>query len=146
MKAKRMKQKVSKSKIKNKRNIKINKVILLFIVLVAIVGAVVFLIYKNSNKVEDPLLGEKDVFGMELKNISIEKQNGIYIFTAQLKNTLNEKFESKPVQIIFRDEKNQKIIKYKYTINDLEKGETQDIKIKTSEPIDEFYTFYIEED
>lgn len=146
MKAKRMKQKVSKSKIKNKRNIKINKVILLFIVLVAIVGAVVFFIYKNSNKVEDPLLGEKDVFGMELKNISIEKQNGIYIFTAQLKNTLNEKFESKPVQIIFRDEKNQKIIKYKYTINDLEKGETQDIKIKTSEPIDEFYTFYIEED
>ena len=146
MKAKRMKQKVSKSKIKNKRNIKINKVILLFIVLVAIVGAVVFLIYKNSNKVEDPLLGEKDVFGMELKNISIEKQNGIYIFTAQLKNTLNEKFESKPVQIIFRDEKKKKIIKYKYTINDLEKGETQDIKIKTSEPIDEFYTFYIEED
>lgn len=146
MKAKRMKQKVSKSKIKNKRNIKINKVILLFIVLVAIVGAVVFFIYKNSNKVEDPLLGEKDVFGMELKNIRIEKQNGIYIFTAQLKNTLNEKFESKPVQIIFRDEKNQKIIKYKYTINDLEKGETQDIKIKTSEPIDEFYTFYIEED
>lgn len=146
MKAKRMKQKVSKSKIKNKRNIKINKVILLFIVLVAIVGAVVFFIYKNSNKVEDPLLGEKDVFGMELKNISIEKQNGIFIFTAQLKNTLNEKFESKPVQIIFRDEKNQKIIKYKYTINDLEKGETQDIKIKTSEPIDEFYTFYIEED
>lgn len=146
MKAKRMKQKVSKSKIKNKRNIKINKVILLFIVLVAIVGAVVFFIYKNSNKVEDPLLGEKDVFGMELKNISIEKQNGIYIFTAQLKNTLNEKFESKPVQIIFRDEKNQKIIKYKYTINDLEKGEIQDIKIKTSEPIDEFYTFYIEED
>ncbi len=146
MKAKRMKQKVSKSKIKNKRNIKINKVILLFIVLVAIVGAVVFFIYKNSNKVEDPLLGEKDIFGMELKNISIEKQNGIYIFTAQLKNTLNEKFESKPVQIIFRDEKNQKIIKYKYTINDLEKGETQDIKIKTSEPIDEFYTFYIEED
>ena len=146
MKAKRMKQKVSKSKIKNKRNIKINKVILLFIVLVAIVGAVVFFIYKNSNKVEDPLLGEKDVFGMELKNIRIEKQNGIYIFTAQLKNTLNEKIESKPVQIIFRDEKNQKIIKYKYTINDLEKGETQDIKIKTSEPIDEFYTFYIEED
>lgn len=146
MKAKRMKQKVSKSKIKNKRNIKINKVILFFIVLVAIVGAVVFFIYKNSNKVEDPLLGEKDVFGMELKNISIEKQNGIYIFTAQLKNTLNEKFESKPVQIIFRDEKNQKIIKYKYTINDLEKGEIQDIKIKTSEPIDEFYTFYIEED
>ena len=146
MKAKRMKQKVSKSKIKNKRNIKINKVILLFIVLVAIVGAVVFFIYKNSNKVEDPLLGEKDIFGMELKNISIEKQNGIYIFTAQLKNTLNEKFESKPVQIIFRDEKNQKIIKYKYTINDLEKGEIQDIKIKTSEPIDEFYTFYIEED
>ncbi len=146
MKAKRMKQKVSKSKIKNKRNIKINKVILLFIVLVAIVGAVVFFIYKNSNKVEDPLLGEKDVFGMELKNIRIEKQNGIYIFTAQLKNTLNEKFESKPVQIIFRDEKNQKIIKYKYTINDLEKGEIQDIKIKTSEPIDEFYTFYIEED
>lgn len=146
MKAKRMKQKVSKSKIKNKRNIKINKVILLFIVLVAIIGAVVFFIYKNSNKVEDPLLGEKDVFGMELKNISIEKQNGIYIFTAQLKNTLNEKFESKPVQIIFRDEKNQKIIKYKYTINDLEKGEIQDIKIKTSEPIDEFYTFYIEED
>lgn len=146
MKAKRMKQKVSKSKIKNKRNIKINKVILLFIVLVAIVGAVVFFIYKNSNKVEDLLLGEKDVFGMELKNISIEKQNGIYIFTAQLKNTLNEKFESKPVQIIFRDEKNQKIIKYKYTINDLEKGEIQDIKIKTSEPIDEFYTFYIEED
>ena len=105
-----------------------------------------FFIYKNSNKVEDPLLGEKDVFGMELKNIRIEKQNGIYIFTAQLKNTLNEKFESKPVQIIFRDEKNQKIIKYKYTINDLEKGEIQDIKIKTSEPIDEFYTFYIEED
>lgn len=146
MKAKRMKQKVSKSKIKNKRNIKINKVILFFIVLVAIVGAVVFFMYKSSNKEEDPLLGEKDVFGMELKNISIEKQNGIYIFTAQLKNTLNEKFESKPVQIIFRDEKNQKIIKYKYTINDLEKGEIQDIKIKTSEPIDEFYTFYIEED
>lgn len=156
MKAKRMKQKESKSQSKNNRKankniepkkiVKIKKVIVAFLLLIFIICIGFFFIYNNSNNEEDPLLSEKDVFGMELKNISIEEQNGVYVFKAQLKNTLNEKFESKPVQIIFRDEKNQKVIKYQYTINNLEKGQTQDIQIKTSEPINEFYTFDVEHD
>lgn len=151
MKAKRMKQKGSKSKIRNKNNREVNKnnkakkVVLALLVFIIILGIVFLIVYNNSRKKEeDTLLSEKDVFGMELKNISIEEQNGVYIFKAQLKNTLNEKFESRPVQIIFRDEKNQKVIKYQYTINDLEKGQTQDIQIKTAEPINDFYTFYVE--
>lgn len=153
MKAKRMKQKESKSKIRNKNNREVNKnnkakkVVLALLVFIIILGIVFLIVYNNSRKKEeDTLLSEKDVFGMELKNISIEEQNGVYVFKAQLKNTLNEKFESKPVQIIFRDEKNQKVIKYQYTINNLEKGQTQDIQIKTSEPINEFYTFDVEHD
>lgn len=161
MKAKRMKQKEHKAKNKKnfgKRNInynntrranstyKINKlkifkvILALLVIAIIIIGA--FVIYNNLNeKSTDPLLGDKDVFGMKLTNISIEYQNGVYILNALLKNTLKEKFESKPVQIVFRDEANQKIVKYQYTIKDLEKGETQDIQIKTSEPINEFYTF-----
>lgn len=156
MKAKRMKQKENKSKInrkvnrnigtdrtiKTKNTIKSKKIVLFFLVLIIIIGIIGFLVYNNFNKEEsDPLLGDKYVFGMELTNISIENQSGVYVFKAQLKNTLKEKFESKPVQIVFRDESNQGIIKYQYTIDNLEKGQIQDIQIKTSKPLNEFYTF-----
>ena len=138
MKAKRMKEKEKKHS---------KKIIMLVIILLllAIIGTAGYFIYNNLNngKVEDPLLEDKDALGMKLKNITIEEQEGIYIFKAQVENTLQEKFEKQSVQIIFRDETNQKVVKYQYVIEDLEKGETQDIEIQTSEPLNEFYTFEI---
>ena len=124
---------------------KIIMTIIVVIILLLIIGAVIFLMNKNFNKPEEKtdLLENKEVFGMELKNITIEKQGEVYVFKAQIENTLNEKFEKQPVQIIFSDEKNQKVLKYQYVILDLEKGETQNIEIKTSEPLNEFYTFEI---
>lgn len=124
---------------------KIIMTIIVVIILLLIIGAVIFFMNKNFNKPEEKtdLLENKEVFGMELKNITIEKQGEVYVFKAQIENTLNEKFEKQPVQIIFSDEKNQKVLKYQYVILDLEKGETQNIEIKTSEPLNEFYTFEI---
>lgn len=124
---------------------KIIMTIIVVIILLLIIGAVIFFMHKNFNKPEEKtdLLEDKEVFGMELKNITIEKQGEVYVFKAQIENTLNEKFEKQPVQIIFSDEKNQKVLKYQYVILDLEKGETQNIEIKTSEPLNEFYTFEI---
>lgn len=148
MKAKRMKEKDSKKKKDRKNNNHRKAIIILVIILllIAILGTAGFFIYKNLDNNENEeigLLDNRKVFGMELKNISIEEEDGVYVFKAQVENTLKEKFEKQPVQIIFRDEKSQKIIKYQYMIEDLEKGETQNIEIKTSEPLNEFYTFEI---
>ena len=146
MKAKRMKEKVKKNKKEGKKFGKKLIIVLIIILLLIVVGISGYFIYNNfdnKNNEEQGLLSDKDVFGMKLKNISIEEEDGVYVFRAQVENTLKKKFEKQPVQIIFRDEKNQKIIKYQYTILDLEKGETQNIEIKTSEPLNEFYTFEI---
>ena len=146
MKAKRMKEKVKKNKKEGKKFGKKLIIVLIIILLLIVVGISGYFIYKNLDNNENEeigLLDNRKVFGMELKNISIEEQDGVYVFKAQVENTLKEKFEKQPVQIIFRDEKSQKIIKYQYMIEDLEKGETQNIEIKTSEPLNEFYTFEI---
>lgn len=141
MKAKRMKKKEKKNKIKFGKILKIVVILLLFTI-IGVSGYFIFQNYNNS-KEENLLLADKDVFGMKLRNIKIEQEGEIYIFRAEVKNTLNEKFEKQPVQIVFKDEGSQKILKYQYVILNLEKGETQEIEIKTSEPLDEFYTFEI---
>ena len=138
MKVKRMKEKEKKHS---------KKVIMLVIVLLllAIIGTAGYFIYNslNNSKAENPLLEDKDALGMKLKNITIEEREGIYVFKAQVENTLKEKFEKQSVQIIFRDETDKKAVKYQYVIEDLERGEMQDIEIQTSEPLNEFYTFEI---
>lgn len=142
---KAVKAKAKRMLKKEKKGSKKIIMVIMIIILLLIIGAVIFLMNKNFNKPEEKtdLLENKEVFGMELKNITIEKQGEVYVFKAQIENTLNEKFEKQPVQIIFSDEKNQKVLKYQYVILDLEKGETQNIEIKTSEPLNEFYTFEI---
>ena len=136
-----MKKKEKKNNIKFGKILKIVVILLLFTI-IGVSGYFIFQNYNNS-KEENLLLADKDVFGMKLRNIKIEQEGEIYIFRAEVKNTLNEKFEKQPVQIVFKDEGSQKILKYQYVILNLEKGETQEIEIKTSEPLDEFYTFEI---
>lgn len=140
MKARRMKEK--KNKFNSKKILKI-LFILLLIIVISIAGYYIYQNIISNTQEKNLLLEDKDVFGMLLKNIEIEEKNGLYNFKAQVENTLKEKFEKQAVQIIFRDERDQKVVKYQYIIEDLEQGETQDIEIITSEPLNEFYTFEV---
>ena len=142
MKARRMKEKEKKNKFNSKKILKI-LFILLLIIVISIAGYYIYQNIISNTQEKNLLLEDKDVFGMLLKNIEIEEKNGLYNFQAQVENTLKEKFEKQAVQIIFRDERDQKVVKYQYIIEDLEQGETQDIEIITSEPLNEFYTFEV---
>lgn len=142
MKARRMKEKEKKNKFNSKKILKI-LFILLLIIVISIAGYYIYQNIISNTQEKNLLLEDKDVFGMLLKNIEIEEKNGLYNFKAQVENTLKEKFEKQAVQIIFRDERDQKVVKYQYIIEDLEQGETQDIEIITSEPLNEFYTFEV---
>ena len=137
-----MKEKEKKNKFNSKKILKI-LFILLLIIVISIAGYYIYQNIISNTQEKNLLLEDKDVFGMLLKNIEIEEKNGLYNFKAQVENTLKEKFEKQAVQIIFRDERDQKVVKYQYIIEDLEQGETQDIEIITSEPLNEFYTFEV---
>ena len=117
----------------------------LFIIILCLI-AIYFLVTNFFNKQEETetgILEEKEVLGMELKDIKIEENGGVYTWKAILINTSGEKFNNKRVQLIFKSEEGNKIYKYPYKITDLEKGETQEIEIKTSEPLDKFVEFDI---
>lgn len=120
----------------------------IFISFMIILGliAIYFLVTNFFNKQEETetgILEEKEVLGMELKDIKIEENGGVYTWKAILTNTSGEKFNNKRVQLIFKSEEGNKVYKYPYKITDLEKGETQEIEIKTSEPLDKFVEFDI---
>lgn len=145
-KPRRMKEddtkKTDRSKAK-RRILKVFAIIIIIVILIAIPGFIMMNFENNHNENPDTLLDDKEVLGMVIKDIKIEDMDGLKVFKAIVENTSNKKFEQKEVQIVFRDEKSQKINKYPYVILDLEKGETQEIIIKTSEPLDEFYNFDI---
>ena len=130
-------KKTSKKLLKN--------IFILFIIILCLI-AIYFLVTNFFNKQEETetgILEEKEVLGMELKDIKIEENGGVYTWKAILTNTSGEKFNNKRVQLIFKSEEGNKIYKYPYKITDLEKGETQEIEIKTSEPLDKFVEFDI---
>ena len=130
-------KKTSKKLLKN--------IFILFIIILCLI-AIYFLVTNFFNKQEETetgILEEKEVLGMELKDIKIEENGGVYTWKAILINTSGEKFNNKRVQLIFKSEEGNKIYKYPYKITDLEKGETQEIEIKTSEPLDKFVEFDI---
>ena len=130
-------KKTSKKFVKN--------IFISFIIILGLI-AIYFLITNFLNKQEETetgILEEKEVLGMELKDIKIEENGGVYTWKAILTNTSGEKFNNKRVQLIFKSEEGNKVYKYPYKITDLEKGETQEIEIKTSEPLDKFVEFDI---
>ena len=123
----------------------IKNICISFMIILSLI-AIYFLVTNFLNKKEETeagILEEKEVLGMELKDIKIEEKDGVYKWKAILTNTSGEKFNNKRVQLIFKSEEGNKIYKYPYKITDLEKGETQEIEIKTSEPLDEFAEFDI---
>ncbi len=130
-------KKTSKKFVKN--------IFISFIIILGLI-AIYFLVTNFLNKQEETetgILEEKEVLGMELKDIKIEENGGVYTWKAFLTNTSGEKFNNKRVQLIFKSEEGNKVYKYPYKITDLEKGETQEIEIKTSEPLDKFVEFDI---
>ena len=130
-------KKTSKKFVKN--------IFISFIIILGLI-AIYFLVTNFLNKQEETetgILEEKEVLGMELKDIKIEENGGVYTWKAILTNTSGEKFNNKRVQLIFKSEEGNKVYKYPYKITDLEKGEIQEIEIKTSEPLDKFVEFDI---
>ena len=108
----------------------IKNICISFMIILSLI-AIYFLVTNFLNKKEETEAG------------ILEEKDGVYTWKAILTNTSGEKFNNKRVQLIFKSEEGNKIYKYPYKITDLEKGETQEIEIKTSEPLDEFAEFDI---
>lgn len=88
---------------KNKKIILIS-LITLFILLL-IVG-----IYKKAFAIEDAgYLSNQTVDNIEFKNAKETYKNNIYTYNVEIKNTLNETYNLKTIQVIFKDKDNNVI-------------------------------------
>ena len=126
------------------------KRIIIVSVIVIILSILVFSLYwyyRNKNiddvDVSKEFLEDKEVSDMKIEDVYIEEDEGIYTFKAKLVNVSNKKIENEKVQIIFKNETEKKIYKYPYVILNIEKKQSQEIEIKTSENLKEFNTFDI---
>lgn len=126
------------------------KRIIIVSVIVIILSILVFSLYwyyRNKNiddvDVSKEFLEDKEVSDMKIEDVYIEEDEGIYTFKAKVVNVSNKKIENEKVQIIFKNETEKKIYKYPYVILNIEKKQSQEIEIKTSENLKEFNTFDI---
>ncbi len=158
MKAKRMK------KDEKKYSIKFYK-LLIIIVILAIIGigtycyinkvkptftisTEIFEVAKQNSKTEknesDEFVKEKEFNGMKVNNISLERNGGISSFSANIENDTNKKFEGREIKITFLHEDLTQITILKTRLDNIEVGQTANIKISTSLNLMDAYTFKIE--
>lgn len=154
MKGKRIK---IKEKFKNK-NTKI--IIIVITVTVVLVGG--YYIWANNQKIIDAVTikkiedikitenmseefkKEKEFEGMKIKNISMERKDGITSFSASIANNTDKKFEGKEVKIVFQNEDLTQISILKTKMDSIEKGNMGKIQISTSVDLINAYNFKIE--
>lgn len=158
MKARRLKK---KEKIKRKAKRFIVPIIIMILIILLIVGIIIYIDYcktngtsiifqkysskqNNPGNVSEELLKEKEFEGMQIKEISIKKEDGIVYFSASIENNTEQSFESKEVRIKFINENNKPIANFKTKIETIAPNEAVNMQLSTSMDITKAYDFIIE--
>lgn len=158
MKARRLKK---KEKVKRKaKKIMIPLVIIIFILMIIGIGFYIWNSNKNgissiifqkySLKQNDPettsqeLLKERDFEGMQIKDISMKKEDGIVYFSANIENNTDKNFEGRDVKIKFVDGENRPIANFKTKIESIASNEAVSMQLSTSMDLTKAYNFVIE--
>lgn len=87
---------------------------------------------KNEEKIEEnvkKLKEEKEYNGMKITNISIIKDENNIDLKATIQNTTKKNFKAKKVTIVFLNDKEEAVIKYRYYLNDIKVGESTEIEL-----------------
>ena len=158
MKARRLKK---KEKVKRKaKKIIVPLIIIILILIIIVMG--VYMWHSNSNvvssiifqkyslKQENPeitseeLLKDREFEGMQIKDISIKKEDGIVYFSANIENNTDKNFDGRDVKIKFVDGENKPIANFKTKIESMASKEAVSMQLSTSMDLTKAYNFVIE--
>lgn len=141
MNAKRMKEhkNYKKTKETNKK-----KIFVAIIILIGIIFSGVVISKKvetntnskkrdiNKNDIENMFeksFEEKEFGKLKMKDIKIKVTEGVSTFEAIIENKDNKNFKAKDVYIIFKQENGEEMIRFKYKLDNIEKGSSKDISL-----------------
>lgn len=155
MKARRLKK---KEKIKRKAKRFLVPVIIIVFIILVVVGIITYINYCKTNgtsiifqkyslkpeNISEQLLKNRDFEGMQFKDISVKKEDGIVYFSANIENNTNNSFETKDVKIKFVDENNKPIANFKTKIETIAPNEAVSMQLSTSMDLTKAYDFVIE--
>lgn len=152
-------------KNKEKTNKKIKKILLSVVsgilAILAIIGIIIYINYYKANNtsilqnyssekdtniemVSEELLKDKVFEEMQVKDISIKKEDGIVYFLANIENNTDKDFEGTDVKIKFINQDSVPIANFKIKIDSIKSKELGSIKLSTSMDIMDAYNFIIE--
>lgn len=138
MNAKRMKEHKT-TKGRNKK-----KILITIIILTGIIFSGVFVSKKietnvSNEKKEDNTYNKENIFEksfeekefgkLKMKDIKIKVTEGVSTFEAIIENKDNKNFKTKDIYIIFKQENGEEIIRFKYKLDNIEKGNSKEISL-----------------
>lgn len=158
MKARRLKK---KEKIKRKAKRVVIPLMIFIVILIAIgiggyiwyckttgISSIIFQKYSlkqnNPENVSEDLLKEREFEGMQIKEISIKKEDGIVYFSANIENNTDKDFEGRDIKIKFVNGENKPIANFKTKIEPIASKEAVSMQISTSMDLTKSYNFVIE--
>ena len=113
--------------------IKINKLsekhrILLSTGIFAFLIAMIALVGVSLSSPSTTILQNKEIEGLEIKNMNLEYNEGVSTYTAEITNTNENSYNLKYIEIVFEDSEGNKDTLIGYIGNVLESKETKEIK------------------
>ena len=87
-----------------------NKTVVKGILLVVIFSIVLIGIRNSYANVEGAYLNDQTVSGLLFSDASLEYENGLTTYTVDVSNTLEEEYNLKNINIIFKDKNNKEIV------------------------------------
>ena len=88
----------------------------------------VLVIGTSLSSPDSTILNDKEIEGLEIKEINLEYNEGVSTYTAKVTNTNSNDYNLKYIEIIFKDENNEETKLIGYIGNTLQKNETKEIK------------------
>lgn len=159
METERMSNKKGRRFKSEKRKLYKKKMIIILLILIVIIGIVsasyFYRDYMNSNpketeeeKVEimsNKFLEEKMYKEMKIKDIKLTVDKVASYFKCKIENETDNKFQQEEVFVIFVNEDNSELARFKYQITPIEANTEEEISIVTTNRLTDAYDFYIEE-
>lgn len=87
-----------------------NKTVVKGVLLVVIFSIVLIGIRNSYANVEGAYLNDQTVLGLLFSGASLEYENGLTTYTVDVSNTLEEEYNLKNINIIFKDKNNKEIV------------------------------------
>lgn len=158
MKARRLKK---KEKVKRKAKKIIMPLIIIILILIIIsmgvymwrsnsngISSIIFQKYSlkqnNLETTSEELLKDREFEGMQIKDVTMKKEDGIVYFSANIENNTDKNFEGRDVKIKFVDGENKPIANFKTKIESIASNEAVSMQLSTSMDLTKAYNFVIE--